>query len=284
MSDSNQLSTGRDAISEARGDRPAVKSVSRAADILLCLSNGINTISSVADCCKLSKSTVHRLLKAMEESLIVSQDPLNRHYYPGPLLTRFSSRPQSTHEYLVINTVGEMQGLADIGGEMVTLGIMTGIQYVQLHEIPSRHDLRVIEDGQIIRPLYMGATTKVLLSQLDDERLQIVMKNLFIEKRTAMTVTDKEDLMVRIRNIRRQGYDISRSEAVAGALCLSAAIGGYVTPAALSIIGPETRLEPAISGLIEQLTQSAGRISRNITAIFQAQDGAAVTRLTGADA
>ena len=60
-----------------------VQSVSRALEILLCLGKDIHSLAGIADYCKLSKSTVHRLLKTLEESYFVLQDPINQQYYFG---------------------------------------------------------------------------------------------------------------------------------------------------------------------------------------------------------
>jgi IclR family transcriptional regulator, acetate operon repressor len=163
--------------------------------------------------------------------------------------------------------------LSDISGEMVTLGTMSGIQYIHLHEIQSKHDLRVNEEGRSIRPLFMGATTKVLLSQLDDRGLKIAIKNINITPVSANTVTDKGTLLAQVKEIKKRGYDISYGEAVVGAICLSAPIRGYPLPAALSIVGPESRLKPDATPILTELLASTDRISKNMADIFQTKEG-----------
>ena len=269
MPERNFGSNIRNKKSATDRNRPAVKSISRAASILLCLNNGISTVTDIADNCKLSKSTVHRILKALEESHIASQDPINHRYFPGTLITRLASKPQTTHEYLIICAFEEMEHLSDIAEETVTLGIMTGIQYVHLHEILSKHDLRVTEEGRKIRPMFMGATTKVLLSQLNDEELRIAMPNINLTPVTENTLTDKDLLMAQLKKIRKQGYAVSYGEAIPGALCISTPIRDYVSPAALSIVGPESRLKPKETDFARELMASASRISSNIAGIFE---------------
>jgi len=247
---------------------PAVQSISRAGNILQCLGNGVSTITEIARHCNLSKSTVHRLLKALEESLIVSQNPTNHRYYLGPLITQLASKPQNTHEYLITSSIDEMRRLSDISEETITISIMTGIQYVHLHEIQSRHDLRVTEEGRKTRPLFVGATTKVLLSQFDDNELKIAIKNINITPATTKTVTNKNVLMAQLKEIRKRGYAVSYGETIVGALCTSAPIRNYGLPAALSIVGPESRLKPRVNGLVKELQASADLISKKIAGIF----------------
>lgn len=247
----------------------SVKSISRAADILFCLSNGINTVTDIARECELSKSTVHRLLRALRESHLATQDPITQHYHLGPLITRLSSNPQTNHNYLITCAIEEMKQLWDIIEETVTLNIMIGIQYVRLHEIPSKHDLRVIEGYDPVGPIYVGATAKVLLSQLNDEELQAAIKNIRISCVTEHSVTDKKVLIAQSRKIRQQGYAISYGERIAGALCISAPIRNYFWPAALSVVGPEIRLKPSVNELIREVTTRSSRITNNITEFFQ---------------
>ena len=82
-------------------DKNRVNSIKRAANILVCLLNETNSITDIAEACNLSKSTVHRLIKSLEESGFVSQDLFNHHYYLGHLFTTLSSSLQISHKQLV---------------------------------------------------------------------------------------------------------------------------------------------------------------------------------------
>jgi DNA-binding IclR family transcriptional regulator len=248
----------------SREHRATVKSVSRAADILFCLSNGITTVTDIARHCNLSKSTVHRLLKALKESYLVTQEPNNPRYHLGPLMIRISSNPQTTHNYLVTIALEEMKRLWDVVEDTVTLNIMIGIQYVRLHEIPSKHDLRVIDQYDPVGPIFVGATARVLLSQLNDEELKAALNTLRISRVTDRSMTDKKAIMEHAKKIRKQGYAISYGERIAGSLCVSAPIKNYFWPAALSVVGPETRLKPELDTNKESLIASADRITGNI--------------------
>ena len=242
----------------------AVKSISRAADILFCLSNDVNTVTDIARQCKLNKSTAHRLLRALKESYLAMQDPVNQKYYLGPLITRLSSNPLTTHNYLITSAIEDMKRLWNMVEETVTLNIMIGIQYVRLHEMPSKHDLRVIDTYDPVGPIFIGATAKVLLSQLTDEDLTGAMKTLSFKQVTEHSVTNKKILTAQVKKIRSQGHAISYGERIAGSLCVSAPIKNYSWPAALSIVGPESRLKPKISELVKELTATTKRIDKNI--------------------
>lgn len=257
---------------KARRKPPVVQSISRAGRILGCLGGGFNTITEIARECGLSKSTVHRLLKALDETHVVSQNPVNHRYYIGPLITRLSSRPFNIHQYLVAGAMQEMKRIAEISGETVTVGVLRGIQYIPLHEIASEHGLRVSEEGNRPRRQFIAASTKVLLSQLDDAKLAIAVRHLILNQTTAKTVTDKDVLMSQVREIRKQGYAVSFGEVVVGAACISAPVKDYTIPAVLNIVGPESRIRPAINNLVKELQKSAARISKNMAGLKEPED------------
>ena len=248
---------------------PAVKSISRASRVLVCLSEGISTLTDIADYCNLSKSTVHRLLKALEESNLAMQDSVSHRYYLGPLITRLISNPQTVHEHLVTCAIEEIRRLSEIIEETVTLSVLVAVRHIPIYEIQSKHDLRVAEESKRLGPLYAGAGVKVLFSQLRDEELDIVKNHIKIVPVTENTVTDWDVLMEQFKEIRRQGYDITYGERIAGAISVSAPVKNYKYPAAVSILGPETRLKTRVRDTVEELLTSAGRISRNIGEIYQ---------------
>jgi DNA-binding IclR family transcriptional regulator len=250
----------------------ATGSIAHATDILIRLSNDIHAVTDIARQCRLSKSTVHRVLKLLEQSHLVVEDTINRRYYLGPLVTRLASTPVTTHKRLIMCAMDEMKRLSNLTEETVAMDIMVGIQYFSLHEISSRHDLRVTQETKKIGPLYAGlyagATVKALLSQLEDEKLKIVLANIKIAPETERTVTDKELLMAQLKEIRQKGYSVTYGERIPGAICIAAPIKNYVLPLVICVVGPESRLQPRVKEVITEIMTSARRISTSCSGIF----------------
>jgi DNA-binding IclR family transcriptional regulator len=243
-----------------------VQSIQRSANILDCVSNGIGTITEISDYCKLSKSTVHRLLRGLVESQIIVQDPIEHKYYLGYLITRLLNRPKVTNEYLIRCSNDEMRRLSDYTGETVFLGVMQALKYVGLHENPSRKSLRVIVQSEDMKvgPVFAGAGGKVLLSQLSQKEVELALKHTTMESYTNHTVTDKEEFLAQIRRIRQQGYAVSYNEIVMGVTCISAPIKNYDIPVVLSIIGPQDRVNPEFENYLKALLVSTDKISDRI--------------------
>jgi DNA-binding IclR family transcriptional regulator len=250
----------------------AVRSVYRAMDILTCLSSGTDTLTEITDCTNLNKPTVYRLLKTLEEVRMVTQDPITHHYYLGPLIQKIASNPGTNHHYLITCAMPELRQLWEATGETVELNIMIGLQYARIYEIPSRYELKVIAGPDPVGPIFVGATAKVLLSQLDNPELKAALKNIKISHVTEHSVTDRAELMAQAQEIRNQGYAISLGERIDGALCISVPVKNYFWPVALSIVGPEMRFSPRAEKTLKDLLLSAEQVTKNIAEFFQEKE------------
>lgn len=243
----------------------AYKSISRAADILSCLSDGKNSVTEIAEQCELSKSTASRLLAALEKSNLATRDPVHRKYFLGYLLNRLVANPKTTHHNLITLSIGEMDNLSKICGETVVLDILVGIRNIRLHMIPSVYNIRVYDDNYDSSSLNIqGAAIKTLLSQLGRTELALMVNYIKLEDANKNPVLERKKILSQLEQIKEQGYTISRGEIIAGAVAISAAIQGYHLPAALTVLGVESRLEPRITELLPVIVNSAKRISMNL--------------------
>ena len=251
----------RNIIVNSDHERASVQSISRAASILICMNTGINTLTSIANYCKLSKATVHRLLRALEEVHFVVHDPVTRRYYLGHLFNQFAFSPQIMHEYLIVHSIEAMRHISDVSEEMVILSILIGIRDIQLYDIESKQDTIIAQANVRKSPHLAGAMNKVLFSQLTDHELAFIMEHIKIVSFTEHTITDKEILRKHIKQARQQGYAVSTGETVVGGMGISVPIANYTFPAALSIVGPEYRMKPRAGYLIGEMKSSAELIS-----------------------
>jgi IclR family transcriptional regulator, KDG regulon repressor len=244
----------------------AVQSIARAANILTCISNGVNSITDIATYCGINKSSAHRLLQALVESNLVTRDPVKRQYYLGYLVTHLIFKPEITHEYLTICASEELKHLAELTGETVSFGLMIALRYLNLQSISSKYDLRVIEEPKEGGSIYAGASGRVLLSQLGGKDLKTALRCMSLYPSINI---EKEKLMDQIKLIRQQGYAISANEQTDGAMCMAAAIKNYKLPATIYILGPESRMKPRTKEYIAALLNCANRISQNIELYFE---------------
>jgi DNA-binding IclR family transcriptional regulator len=88
------------------------------------LSRNVKTVSEIAAQSKLAKSTVHRVLKLLETSYIVTEAPVARRYYFGPRISQLTISPLRIHEYMVRCAEEEMRHLSNISEGTLTLDLV----------------------------------------------------------------------------------------------------------------------------------------------------------------
>jgi len=238
-----------------------VQSVHRAADVLICVSNGINSVTEIAGKCHLHKSTVHRLLKALAGADLVIQNPITHQYYPGYQFIKISLTPAITHEFLIDCAGEEMQRLSVATGETIDLRIQLGLKNIGLDLIQSKNDLIVVGDAMRSRPINVGIDGRVLLSQLSDEELSLLLR--YTQQETESGI-ETADIIAEIDLIRRQGYAIASNQLIMGVTCICAPVRNYIVPAILTVVGPEIRIKPQIEHYTRELLNSAARISKRV--------------------
>lgn len=246
-----------------------IRSITRSAKILESLSMGMTTLTEISKYCNFTKPTVYRLLNALETAGFARKDPIAKKHYLGFLIEKINSYSQITHQTLITCAIEEMKRLSDISGETVNLGVRLGLSFVPLHEIYSKHGLRVVEQAIESANIFIGSTAKVLLSLSDNNELVKIMEIIKLEKLTEKTVTDKKQFLEQVLLARRQGYSISYGEKLPEVLGLAAPIKKYYLPAAITILGPEYRLKDRLNDLIKEIMESANRISSNIAAFLR---------------
>jgi IclR family transcriptional regulator, KDG regulon repressor len=252
----------------------AFRSVSRASNILSSLSDGTSTVTEIANRCELDKSTASRLLKALEQSNLVIQDPISHRYYLGTLIVKIASSLTIAHSHLVHQTVDTLKRLSEVSEETALLSILVGIQYVHLNEVVSKHEMKITLSeitGIIWPPIkgVMGATFKVLLSQLDEKSLKAVFKKSSNGGQLQDSIIEEKVILEQLQQIRKQGYYLSFGEKYIGEMGLAAPIKNYMLPAALTIVGPELRLKPKVDSLVKDLKTSAEKISHELAGNLQ---------------
>jgi DNA-binding IclR family transcriptional regulator len=247
-------------------NQTAYKSISRAAEILSCLRDGKNSVTEIAQYCELSKPTVSRLLQALEKSNLSIRDPVHRKYFIGSLLNLLVANPKTTHLNLITLSMEEMNRLSKMCGETIILGVLVGIQNIRLHMIPSIHNIRVYDDDNfsLTSQNLQGAAIKATLSQLERRELASVMDHIQSKSMTKNSGFDKKQFLSQLNQIREQGYAMSRGEKFAGALAISVPVKRYHLPAALSVVGIESRIESKVPELLPEILASSNRISSNL--------------------
>jgi len=242
-----------------------INSIARGADVLKSLSGGLDRVSDISERVQLSKSTVHRLLKSLEKSEFVIQDPVTRRYYLGPLILNLSSKPIIAHQNLIVCASGEMRSLRDLSRETVVLHIRVGLERICLEELQSLENIKYTAGKGVTAPIYIGSAGKVLLAELEEDELKFLLDHLNLVRMGPNTITDKRELLKELEKVRRQGYATSFRERLPEGASISVPIKGYITPVAMSVLGPGNRFSHKVMmDILGEMKKGAARIASKL--------------------
>jgi DNA-binding IclR family transcriptional regulator len=260
--------TGQRKVSRDSGQGPATRTISRAMAILYAFDEtrpelGVTDLSQLTG---LDKSTVYRLLSALQQGGLVDQDPETSKYRLGGGLVRLGGLALKDTDLPRIARP-HLQQLADRTQETVNLSVMTeNDRIVNIDVIISPRRVRNV--GWIGREMPPHAVSggKVFLAHLPPERLeQVIAKGL--PAHTKNTITDPSTLCEELEEIRRTGYGITEEELEEGLNAVSAAVRNHEgqVVAIISVSGPTSRLPgERLMELGEETKATADRISQQM--------------------
>jgi len=242
-----------------------MNAINRTVETLKLLAEHPLRFTDIARELELTKSTAHRLLKDLEETELIRKNLLSRRYYLGPIISHLVASPISEHQFLITCSIEEMRKLRDLSGETVTLQISLGTERLFLEEIQSRESIKYVSGKGSIYPIFVGSAGKMLLSMLDNDQIEILMRNFYYDPSAPNPVKNTEDLWTEIELARKMGHSTSFGERVSGSASVAVPIVDYICPTILNIMGPADRFtKDSISKILEQIKQSAVRISKEV--------------------
>lgn len=215
-------------------------------------------ISELAETTDIPLPTIHRLLRFLSSEGYVRQD-VSRRYALGLRLIRLG---QSASRGLDVWAHGELGGLVERFEETANLAILQGDLAIYVGQAPSPHTMRMFtEVGRAVSPHCTGVG-KAMLAELPDDRILALLERTRMPAVTPHTITDPDQMMADIEQIRDRGYAIDDGEQELGVRCVAAAVRGLPFPAAVSISGPDSRVtEEKVPTIAPVLINVADRLS-----------------------
>lgn len=221
--------------------KSTVRAVERALDILLCFTKseelGLTEIAGQID---LHKSTVHRLLATLEERGFVIRDSATDKYRLGLKIWELSAHMSHADDPAVL-FLPQMEKLRDRLDETVSLYLCDGFERLRIQAVQSNQAIRRVAPVGARLPLYVGASSKVLVAFADEE-----FRRRLLESADWPVHIERAAFVRQLEDIRQKGFATSYEEREPGASAVAAPIIGRsgVMKAALSISGPVSRLSP----------------------------------------
>lgn len=186
------------------------------------------TLSSISKETGIPESTVYRYLSKIEDMGYVHRDggeyQIGLHFVEIGRKAR-TRKPAYDHAKPITKKLGEdtkerAQFIAPENGEGVFVHLGLGENAVEADTYIDRYQTYI---GKRI-PLHATASGKAILSRWDNERIKEFADSKELQKFTDQTITDVDDLMEEIDDIRDQGVSISNQEYMNGLWSASIAV------------------------------------------------------------
>jgi IclR family transcriptional regulator, acetate operon repressor len=245
--------------------RGSVHSLERAFKLLelLAASGGALSLSQLSSSSGLPLATIHRLMGTLVRIGYVRRGG-SRQYVLGPRLINLG---ETASQMLGSWAKPHLAELVELTGETANLATLEGDTVVYLAQVPGRHSMRMFtEPGRRLEP-HCTAAGKAMLAQLPEAQARDILRRTGMTAWTASTITDPDLLIAQLGLIRRQGYAVDEGEQEIGARCVAVVIPDAPANAAISVSGPQARLnETAMQAIPPALQRVAAEVSKDLNA------------------
>lgn len=216
--------------------------------------------AAVASRVGFSTPTTYRLMKAMSQHRLLDLE--DRDYRLGSRLLELGSRAR-TGVHVRAVAIPHMRALRDALGETVELQIRTGHRRVPIEMAVGRRTVRTTGQIGVPLPIHMGASSRVLIAWLNEERAMELAAESAAE--WPGRAWDADTYRSRLRQVRDQGWEYSDGERDPETSAVSAPVHdaeGYVV-AALVVSSTMTRLadDTHRAEVIHELRRTARAVS-----------------------
>jgi DNA-binding IclR family transcriptional regulator len=227
------------------------QSIDRAAQLLIAVADSAAPIGvgELAEATDLPKSTVSRLVAALERHALVQRDSLRGPLRPGPVMMRLARRGIGDRDLTELSA-DALRRLAEASAETINLAVPTPLGVEHLSQVDSHH--------------FIGSTNWI--GRRVPHETTAVGK-VFLAFGAVRVAEQHAGLVPELEAVRVRGYATAVGELEPGLSAMAAPVraGAGDVLAALSISGPDTRLtRERIADLAPVLLHEAATVSARL--------------------
>ena len=220
------------------------------------------SITELSHISSMPGSSVQRIVNTFEFAGYLYQNPENKKYRLTPKILQISIK---CNHYIKWREQAKkhMVELNDMFGESVNLAVRNHDRCSYIELVESKHLLRPNFTFNDSYPLYCTVLGRSLLSDLPDELVLAILPD-SMPPLTPHTITEKKELLQKIRETKMNKYSIDNEEFYLGLCCVGGPVFGVGNRviAALSVTAPKVRMtSKTIEKLIPAVIDTARKIS-----------------------
>jgi len=234
---------------------PAVIAAFEILDLLAGMSEPAR-MTEIVEGVALPKSSVFRLLRALESIKAVRRDDRDKRYYLGPKFDDYARISPTSR--LVNRFLDEAGPILRPLNETAQLGVLTGADVTFVACIDSTKPVRLVSFVGRTLPAHASATGKAILAFAPKQQLETVIAA-GLPALTERTITDPETLRAELEQIRQLGYATESEESTANLSCLAA-----------PVLGSSAEVVGAVTLCIPRATLPNNRLTEMRRAVLEA--------------
>ncbi|WP_298470504.1 IclR family transcriptional regulator [uncultured Psychrobacillus sp.] len=245
-------------------------SIQKALEMLDCFTtkSPLLTLEDIMQKIQLPKTTVFRTLTQLEDYGYVKKEIVNgkSHYSLG---YAFLEKGQLVKNTIDIRTLSREQ-MVYIRNETnltVQLAVREKEEAIYIEQFESWRPIRLYPNVGKKAPLYVAACPRVLLAYMDEKEQGYLLEKFEYKSITKTTPTNPLHIQELLKEIRENGYSISKGELFEGTIAIAVPIFNNLTNdviASLSVIGIESDFDKNLSRYIDLLKEAAFQIAQKI--------------------
>ena len=258
------MATAKTRTTREASRRNGIQVIGRAAAVMRALSDRPHgmSLSELADQVDLPRSTVHRVVAALEVEDLVTTGGAGRARL-GPGLLRLANAQRIDLRAEVRPYIEELS--AELG-ETVDLAVLDGDSVLFLDQVSGVHRLRAVSSVGAVFPAYCSANGKALLAELPAVTVKALLPKR-LKARTPKTITSISALLRELEEVRETGVAFDREEHTEGICAVGVAIRESIgAEAAVTVPMPTQRFAKREGAVVKALLETRRLIERHFGA------------------
>jgi IclR family transcriptional regulator, KDG regulon repressor len=239
-----------------------VKSVSRALHIIDIVSSkkeglGVTEIANQMD---INKSSVYRILSTLVQYGYIEQDKETERYKLGYKFLEISSKLLESID-LRKEAKPYLRELEKETNEVIHLVVYDQGEVIYIEKLEGTETLRMHSKVGKRAPMHCTAVGKAILAHLPLHTALEIIDRKGLPKHTDFTITDKNEFLKELEEVKQKGYALDLEENEYGIRCIAVPIFDYSgsVVAAVSISGPTIRMTDERIRTLQERIQAIGK-------------------------
>jgi len=240
-----------------------LQTVDRALTVLELIAEQPRSQQDIERALGLNRTTANRLINTLLQRKYLEKNP-NTGLYQVGLKTVEIASVRLNHIELKTESAPLLRALSMALNQVCHMGILDEGEVVYIEKIEPIGFMRMFSAIGKRASVHSTSLGKVLVSALNDNEIRTLLQKIGMKRYTKHTMTDIDEYIEDIHQVRKRGYAFDNEENEEGIHCVAAPIIDYRNKivAAISTSGSEKRSTEQEIELIRQVTQTAKQISQ----------------------